>query len=278
MAHPSKYYIKYLLAEGFHKDNDSISSVNKSLDVLGIPSVDADEFDDIKGGLSFPPNFSFRNKEHAATVKFMKAERIHDLWNPHNGDADVFRFMELKQPLETTKILILGRLDHEDIAQRVTTKHRLPKQLTGRMVQLVEHYFWNAEEVSEQEWTKLLYESCMSHTYLAAVRGGDKHALFKAGFDPEVGGKEVLRNAFTHAHFRLDATRHMPDCKDTADIIAKLSKELVNLYDAIFGEGEDLKKIMEDLHAFKMSHEDHEIPSIRELAGEGSFSGEGGKK
>lgn len=276
--HPATFYIKYLLAERHAEGGLSDGEANSALSSLGLNPVEPDEFDRLKAAfqVSLPKAFMFHNRGHAETSEFMRKERIFQLWNPSNGEREVFDFLMLARPRETAQVLLMGGLGYADIAEKVNSKYRLDASVKESTVKMLFHYFWNVDVATTVEWSRYLHDDPMKHTYLAALRGGPQHAMFRAGFNPEVGGKDVLRNAFMHAHFRLDESRHM-NTEPASAIIARLSKEISTLYEMLYGEGEDLQAIMKDLESLSMKNDDPQIPSVDLLAATGSYSGSGGK-
>jgi hypothetical protein len=282
MSHPAWYYIKYLAIMGRYTDpkSDTLGAVNETLSALKIPEVNSGVFDRIKAGIKFPAKLMLSNKEHAATVKFMKNERVHDVWNPANGDKEVFEFLQLSKPREVAQTLLMGRLPFEDIAEKITTRFRLVKQVDPRTIQLLCHYFWNVDKLSTKEWNDVLWGDPLSHIYIGAMSSPEQ-ALFRAGFNPQVDGKEALKVALTHLFFRIEATRSLPDCKDTSDMLSKMIKELKSLEDALSSGGQEISDIIKELRAFKIANKELPPTSINDIisAGGGSFSGQldGGK-
>lgn len=276
--HPATFYIKFLLAERHSEGGLSNGEANSALASLGINPVEPDEFDRLNASFrsSVPSTFMFNNRGHAETSEFMRKERIFQLWAPSNGERDVFDFLLLARPRETAQVLLIGGLGYDDIAEKVTSKYRLNVSVKESTIKTLFHYFWNVDIATTAEWSTYLHDDPMRHSYMSALRGGPKHALFKAGFDPEVGGKDVLRNAYMHAHFRLDETRHM-NTDPASSIIARLSKEISNLYSMLYGEGEDTLTLLKDLEAIMMKNKDPQIPSVEDIVVTGSYSGTGGK-
>lgn len=282
MSHPAWYYIKFLIIRGRHDDpkSDTAGAINETLIALKIPQIDGDVFDRLKATIKFPRKLMMHNKDHDTTIKFMKQERVHDIWNPVNGERGIFDFLQMSQPRETAQILLMGRLDYGEIAEKVTTRFRLPKQIEPRVIEMMSHYFWNVDILSTKEWDTVLWGDPRAASYSGAMHGPD-HALFRAGFNPQVDGKMALKNALTHIHFRIDATRNLPDVKDTSDILSKLSKELKSLEEALSGGGQEISNIIKELRSFQMANTVMPVKTINDIiaAGGGSFSGQqdGGK-
>jgi len=281
MSHPAWFYIKYLTIMGKYSDpkSDTAGAVNETLTALKIPEIKGDVFERLKAGIKFPSKLVLSNKEHGPTIKFMKQERVHDIWNPTNGEKDVFEFLQMLQLREVVQVLLMGRLEYADIAEKVSTRFKMQKQIAPRTIELFSHYFWNVDILSTKEWEEVIYGDPLYHVYKGATNGPD-HALFRAGFNPQVDGKAALKNALMHIHFRVDATRILPDCKDTADILSKLSKELKSLEEALSGGGQEISNIIKELRSFQMANEVVPTKTIGDiLIAGGSVSGQqtGGK-
>jgi hypothetical protein len=274
MAHPSTNYLKYLLVRGRYETAETAETINETLAAYSLPPITAEEFARLDNFLKVPKGLMLNNRDHGPTIEYMKGERILSIWAPKNGEADIFQLLQFARPRETIQVLLMGGLDFALVAEKASSRHRLNPQLNPRLVEMFYHYFWNVDIASAHDWSQVLWNFEGRPDYLAALKGGAEQALFRAGFNPEVGGIDSLRNAFSHMHFRLDATRCMPDNKDTAEIITKLSRELVSLYDTIFGGGEDMRQLLKEFRAMKLGHRDSGTKSIRDLAANGSFSGE----
>ena len=277
MSHPSIYYVRFLLVTGRSSGSDTIASVNSTLEDLELPVFTEKDFSRAKATFAIPDKLMLSNYSHEPTAKFMRDSKIYSMWNPSDGDLEIFELLQLVRPRETAQILLMGGMKFADIAERVTVKHNLSKKISERTIELLHHYFWNTTYTSATEWHKYLWTSGpRSDLFLGALQG-EEHALFKAGINQDINGKESLRNSYMHVHFRIDATRAMPTCRDTADILSKLIKEQSTLYEAIFGGGEDLKNIVKELQAFKFPDREKLTRSITDIVNAGgSFSGVGG--
>jgi hypothetical protein len=273
MSHPSTYYIKYLVAKGWPNGENPVT-INQSLEDLGLLKISDEEFDRIAASLSPPKGFVPQNPSHQPTMKFMRAEKIFSIWQPSKDDKDVLDLFLVPQVKETIQILLMGRLPAEEIAIRVDKKYS--RETSVKLIEAFSHYFWNVKLASLQEWNELLYRHSLRDHYLAALWGSRNQALFRAGFSPQIDGKKALREAHRNIAMRLEASRMLPDTKDTTAILGRLSKELVMVHMALFGEGAGLEESMRDLKKFKMErNEENNVVSIHSLAPKGNFSGSG---
>jgi hypothetical protein len=76
---------------------------------------------------------------------------------------------------------------------------------------------------------------------------------------------------------RVEATRLLPDNKDTVRMLATLSKELVGVHNALYGEGAGVEDMMKELQRFIMERNAPNVVPITKLAPKGNFSGSGHK-
>jgi hypothetical protein len=280
MAHPCLYYVKFLMVTGRDSGTDSAASIDATLKDLEFPSLEVNEYDRIRNSFKIPPKLMLCNREHEPTAKFMRDEKIYSLWDPTSVDKEIFEFITLAQPRETAQILLMGGIDFVRVAEVVTVKHRMTKQLNARTIELLHHYFWNTTHTGLNAWTKYLWGWTRGDLFIGALNG-EKDAYFKADIDGEYdpNGKDALRYAFSSCHYRMRASRVLPTCKDSADIVTKISKELKALYESIYGEGEDLKNIIKELQAFKLPSNERKTRAILDIVNAGgSFSGAGGKQ
>lgn len=282
MGHPSEYFIKYSLANAWGDDDSTItaSSLNDSMKAFGLPFLSDSEYGRIRGGFSPPVGFRFHTPNHRETIEFMRQERIYTLWQPTEDDQRVISElvsgnMLIKHDLH---ILLMGRLPHEIIAQKLNTKYRLMPELSSRMVDTYHHYFWNVGNTTHAQWNDLLQGNPALDALLAALYCGEQQALYRAGFSPSVDGGRALKEAFRQAYFRLEYLRHLPDSKNVMATFSALSARMLGLYELLYAEGGGLHEQLKMFRQIMMKHKDPDIKAIDtiidKVAG-GSYSGDG---
>lgn len=282
MGHPSEYFLKYSLAQAWSDDESSVtaSSLNDSLKSFGLPYLSDTEYGRIRSAFSPPAGFRFHTPNHRETVEFMKQEKIFTLWNPTEDDQRVISDlvsgnMLIKHDLH---ILLMGRLPHEIIAQKLNLKYRLTPELTSRMVDTYHHYFWNVTNTPHAYWNDLMQGNPAKDALLASLYCGEQQALYRAGFSPSVDGGRALKEAFRQSYFRLEYLRFLPDGKDVMTTFSTITSRLLGLYELLYSEGGGLHEQLKMFRQIMMKHKDPDIKAIDtiidKVAG-GSYSGDG---
>jgi hypothetical protein len=274
MAHPSSFYIKYLLAKGW-PSTENTTTINTTLQECGLLAITEDGFDSIAASMRPPKSFYVQNRTHKPTVQFMMAEKIYSIWNPTKEDKAAVELLLLPQVRETAQILLMGHVEPTEISERLFRKYN--RRITERTVETYKHYFWNVDIASFSEWAVLLHDHPLRDHYVSSLWGSKNQALFRAGFSPSVDGKRALKEAHRNLIMRLEASRILPDTKDTATIVGKLTKELVTVHTALYGDGAGIEESMRDLKKFKMERKAGNVIPITDLAPKGNFSGSGHK-
>jgi hypothetical protein len=279
MGHPSTNYVRYLVvrgaAEGDLRDADStLAYYNEVVDTLtyyNLPPIGDRSFERLIWELRVPLGLQVNNLRHKKTQEYMKQEGLYDIWNPTPKQKEVFNLLRRPLAMDTIKVLLMGHIFPDEISGRVARKHRL--EVSEEAVAMFAHYFWDVEFVSQLDWKSLLQGHPLKDHMMAALNGSPEQARYRAGFTPAIDGERTLKDAHMAIHFRIEATRNMPDSPDTASVLARLAKELVNIHQSIYGEGAGLEEILRKFKAFKMETKDPEVREIMDLAPSGNYSG-----
>lgn len=270
--HPAHYYIKFMLiTEGENEEN--VDTVNQTLKAFNLPKVEESDYERIRASLRFPKTLAIGNRKHRPTIRFMRQEQVYSMWMM--GEAEKGALELLRYPLvkETAQLLLMGRMQSDEVVQWVDKKFLT--KYDSKAIDSFRHYFWNSQLVSLEEWGFLLWGHPMRDHYLASFWGSRKQALYRAGFTPKVDGQMALKEAQRSIYMRLEATRMMSDTKDTARIIATLSKELVSVHMVLYGEGAGAEDAMKKLRQVRLQKSDAKVLPLRALAPGGNHSGSG---
>jgi hypothetical protein len=276
MSHPSESYIKYLLARGSAEGDAGYESVAMTIKSCGLPHLAEDTFNQIEATFNPPEPFMFQNKRHKPTKEFMQEEKIFSMWSPKAEERAALDLLMHHQVREAVQILLMGRLKPSDIAIRVGRKFDV--ELKQRTVQTFAHYFWNVSRVSYNEWRTFFHSDPMRDHYLAARNGSQQQALFRAGLDPVIESEAALKEAYRNLAMRIEATRGEPDTKNTAQTLATLIKEFLNLHAILHGEGKGVEDTVKGLQKLKMERNAPKAKPILKIAKGGNFSGSGSKE
>jgi len=303
MSHPSTNYLKYLtikgLAEGeildvdgveeseLSKTHDGPSDALKELQLfydelqyvmteLGLPGYSFVEFRRMHRHLKIPKYVQFHNPRHKKTSEFMDRMGVREIWNPGPGEREVFVILKNHLVQDTIKILLMGRVSPLDIASRVSRKFDI--NLPVPAVQLYYRYFWNVQKASATEWNDHLRGNYLRSHLMASLHGSPGQALYRAGFNPRIDGAVSLKDLQRTLHYRLEATRMMPDNTDTASILSRLSNQLLTVHQVLYGEGAGLEDTLRKFREFRMELKKVEATPIHELAPHGNYSNSGAKE
>lgn len=281
MKHPSGYYVKYMLADSWNEPEQplTLEAVNLALEDMGLPPVTEKQWEYLLSTFSAPPEFHFNNLKHEPTIKFMRKEKIYNIWSP---TEDVKRVLDMmsdcgdRRYQDDLHILLMGDVPSEVIAEKLSRKYRLKTSITSGMVEAYAHYFWRVKSLTKKEWAAFLRNDEDSDKYLAALYCGEKQALFRAGLNPKYDYKQSLRDSHRQISFRIEFLGHKSDGKMNMDLLTKLTREQRALYDKLFGEGGGFEEQVKEVRRFIMQHKETGIKSFADLLGPGgSYSGDG---
>lgn len=281
MGHPSEYYVRFLLAKGWSNGTESQKTISVTLKNYGLLDISTEAFEAIRDGFSPPPAFFFQNRKHPVTAAFMREQKVYTMWAPKPEEKAAIELIRLPLVRDAIQILLMGHVSPEDIADRVGGKFK--QEMSARTVQTYAHYFWNVDMCGFPEWSFYLHGHPLRDSYLSSLVGSPNQALYRAGFSPQINGKQALRETHRSLFMRIEATRRFPDTRDTALMLAALTKAFLDVHTALHGEGAGMEEMMKEFLKFKMERQKLEkgtttkVVPIRVLAGGGNFSGSGEK-
>ena len=274
MPHPAYYYVKYIILADWPEA--TLESVNETFTGFGFPEFSEEDFTSIMDGLNPPKAFYPQSKSHRATINYLKKEEVHVLWAWKKDAQEAVDILGLPQVRETVQILLTGRVEVEEISQRIYAKYR--KLFSPKAISIYQHYFWKSELLGMQDLRLLLWTHPQRDAYIQSMMGSKNQVLFRAGFSPKIDGRKALREAHRNIAMRIEATRILPDTKDTARMLATLSKELVGVHNALYGEGAGVEDMMRELQRFVMERKAPNVIPINKLAPTGNYSHSGSEE
>lgn len=280
MGHPSEYFIKFTLAQSWGDEDEetTLVSLNKSLHEFGLLGMLELSYDALMADFSPPEGFRFNNKKHPLTKEFMEEEKISGLWSP-NKDSKRVLLEVVDGPAgvrHDLHLLLMGNLPHDVITEKLNTKWRLNPSFNEEMIDTYNHYFWNVDNTTQEDWSKLLEGKPYKDAFMAALRCGEQQALYRAGFSPRVDGMRALKEAHRQAYFRLEALRFEPDSKLTAEVFSKLTARMMGLHEVLFSEGSGLQDQLKQFRQIMMKKRDPNVKAIDAVIDQvGSYSEDG---
>jgi len=283
MSHPSEFFVRFALAQAWGEGENAPTTqeaLNKTLRSFGLLGLLEHHYDFIMGSFEPPTEFRFHSQRHAATKEFMESEKLVTLWK---ADKDAKRVLDelvdghmlVKQDLH---LLLMGRLPHEVITDKLNRKYRLHPGLTQEMVSIYAHYFWNVERASHDEWEELLAGRTYRDAFMAALYCGEQQALYRAGFSPRVDGNRAMKEVYRQAYFKIEALRHKADTRANVTDFSALASKLTKVHEILYSQGTGLQDQLKEFRQIMMQHKDPDVAAvdtvINKLEG-GSYSGDG---
>jgi hypothetical protein len=283
MAHPSEYYIKFLLAKSWGDEENQVTleSLNATLQIYDLPFLQEQYYDHLMLKFQPPTGFRFHSKKNEATREFMKDEGITTLWEPRKDDKRVMVDIvdgDNQLAKHTVQLLLMGDVPAEVIADKTNTKFHINPAFTARMVETYRHFFWNVNKATFGEWETHLEGHRFRDAYLACLHCGDQQALFRAGFRPKVDSRTALADAQRDVYFRLRNLFWKPDDKFIFDTLTRLSGRLSQLHELMKGEGAGAEDQLKKFKAVLMEHTKMDTKTVDDIVDRvrgGSISGDG---
>jgi hypothetical protein len=238
MPHPSHYYVKFVLVQGWIIDPPpDHESITLALQVMGLPGLSENEFNRIRHMMEIPTNLVFSNQRHQPTIDFMKKEKIFTIWQQDEAVKGVLnKLMENLRVRDRLDILLMGRVSSTEIVTRLNALFTLTTPITERMVDAYKHYFWNPDLLNLRDWDKLLEDDPRSDALIAAYLCGPEQAFYRAGFNPMPEDPQFpLRDYYRQAYYVLEASRYKPDTAAWIMMRSRMANDLKAFYELLYG-------------------------------------------
>jgi hypothetical protein len=257
-----------------------METLNETLLLYGLPSLSEYQYNILRGTFEPPEGFRFNSKKHKETAAFMRDEKIYSLWSPNKNTKRVFAEMLDGHNLLKTDlhILLMGRLPDKVIVDRINIKYRIANPFNEAMIAAYRHFFWNVGVATPEEWERVLAGHASRDALMASLYCGEQQALYRAGFNPRVDGRAMLKEIMRQGYFRLQSLRFHEDTKYAIDTYAKLSARLLSVYEVLYAEGAGLQDQLQEFRAILMRHEDPAVKMVDDLIDKvagGGYTGDG---
>lgn len=280
MAHPSHYYIKFLIAQVWGSAvPPTHESVSESLLQLGLPPVTEEEFNRVLQMLGqLPAEFAFANRRHTATVQFMKQEKIFSLWQTDEPVKRVLsELMENLRVRDRIDILLMGQVSSSEIVERLNKMFNLTPPMSARMIDTYRHYFWNPDLLSLKDWSMLLKGDPRSDALLASYLSGPEQAFYRAGFNPMPEDPQFpLRDYYRQAFYVLESSRYKPDTAVWISMRSRMANDLKTFYELLYGGEKGRQDRDASFREFVMKKDPSLYKTWEEM--QGTHSGDGMEK
>jgi hypothetical protein len=271
--HPANYFVKYvILANPTYSDPE----VNKILRDWGfLDPTDPKYFAWMRSDISPPPNFDPANKLHRPSMKFLREEKVYDIFYPGDAMQEAWDILSNPEKRLVVEQVLLARLDTKDASYRINKKQNW--YLTAKGLELFRHYFWNVGLLTFDEWGRYLYgRAALYERYMSLLQGSKNLAYFHLRLDQAMESKHMLKRAQEICFFTLEEAAQKPGTGiEKVKAITTLTKSLVDCHNALSTSDMALKDVLSQFENFRMKHPEVAPPSIRTLAPHGNYSDSG---
>lgn len=280
MRHPSEYFIKYLVTLD-HPMADQNTWIASSLSHLGLPQLEPETSESYLSLIreemeEGKPNPLKPDKEqkHRPSLKYLKDKKIYSLYNPDTyskeATADILGNMQVRPMVET---MLLGRVPHKEIARKVNEKFGM--FLRAESVAAYEHYYWNVNLLTVDDWVRLFEGSKKAGTVESIIQGGRGVALFRLGYPVDVDAKDVLQQTLETLYFDLQDWKTQPRSIEKTKALNMIAKAVTLLDEQLSQAESAIKDSLKAFEKFRIDQLSEKPRSIKQLAPEGNYSGSG---
>lgn len=274
MAHPAEFFIKYLLVAD---EGISLDSINSTLELHGISSIEGADLRKIKDDLGQrPSNFQPWDRTHRATNAWLKKKRIFSLVHPDVATAEMKEKI-LSDPRAREKVdrLLLGNVSH------IEASHRLRKvgvKVSDSAIAEYGHYFWNTHIMGVSDWATYLEHDSSERTsairsaYSLAVLAGPEAAMYRVGIQKQLDGKKIMMEVQSELYHTFLETKTLPLSTKKVEMLSALARGLARIDERVQAGDSALQETLKKFEKFKVLHNEKKPPSLLELAPNGSVS------
>lgn len=272
-AHPAQFYVRYLLLV---QEDPGLAAVNKILSGLGVAqltpeqhAVAADSMRDV------PDDFRPWDPLHLASVRWLKAKRIHSLVHRDETSAAMNTILRDARLREVVERMLIGGVRHTEVVYRT---RNLGFQVTEEAVADFRHYFWNTEVMGTADWSAYFREDKHGRTrdlsdgYDAALLSGAPLALYRSGVRVEVDRKEALEDIYRELIFTFHEVRSLPTTQKKVEMLASLSRSITRVHERMDASDSALQDVLKKFEKFKVLTDDEQLLTANQLAPTGTFS------
>lgn len=272
--HLAEYFIRYLLAsEGTGRD---LAWFNSGLGRLGLPPLEEDTFDEIRGAFVPPRFFNPRDPLHRMSMNFLREQRIYSMFFPGRdllAAQDLLHDRLIRDKLET---VLLGRHNPATAARLVNKA--VGTRLRTKVVSLFQHYFFQVGLFTNEELALVLYDPRADWKISrwaqkkAALWGGPEVAAMRAGVSQRLDSRTIMTKAQHILYCSLLETDEMPNSPQKVSMLRDLVKGLALVDERLASGDTAIQEILEHFRRFRLSHQGGAVLSVETLGGRHSGS------
>jgi len=202
-------------------------------------------------------------KNSAATRRWLRRQRIASLIDSNKHVVKARDFLgnpKLRLALEALIISDASRSSLPRYCKAIAGVLPHPKE-----VKFFEHYFWNVNLLSPQEWTEYLSEHPDEEFLTEARERGPQYTLWKLGYREEIAQEDIVKAVLHEATMRFFETGSKKNTKDTA-VIAKLwSEQIFRSMEELGKSGDAVQEVLNQLKNIAIRLDRTDIASIEAL-------------
>lgn len=274
MAHPSEFFIKYLLILG---DDLSLESINTNLELYGISTVTENEITLYKEDLKdVPKDFRPWESSHRPSVSWLKKKRLYSMVHPDKGMLEM-RDSILSNPRlrENVERMILGNVSFVESSNRLA---KLGTMVSDVAISEYKHYFWNTEVMGISDWAYYLERDSTRRTsaskspYSLALLAGPEVAMYRVGVQKQLDSKKIMMEVQSELYHSFLETKTLPLSSKKVEMLTGLARGLARIDERVQAGDTALQETLKKFEKFKVLHGKEQPPSLLDLAPTGSVS------
>lgn len=273
MHHPSEYWLKFLLiSDPGMLDAELLYELQ--MNAFLPPPTEYLAF--LRKRITQPPlEFNPYNKLHRPSVRYLRKEGVYDLFYPSDDVRSAEQIVHQVFVREQVEQVILARLKMKDMARRLNQKHAW--SLTEGCLQAYQHFFWNRDLLSFDEWGRFLYgRTMMYERYMTMLQGTADLALFHLRLDAVVDSKSMISRVQSIAFNTLEEVNTKPGTgPDKVKAITMLGKTVIDAHVALSTSDMQIKEVLSQFDKFRMGNPEKAVTPLHLLAPRGNHSGSG---
>jgi hypothetical protein len=277
VRHPAEYLIKYFLLQGGGPGAVTDAVLLYRLQNYGfLPPADEPYFGLLRQEMGeIPPNLNLGDRTHRPSVQFLRDEGVFDLFFPDQDMQEALAILNDTFKRTVIEQTVLSRLDPKLAALRLNQKYRW--FLTAETLKLYEHYFWNVNLLSFDEWGRYLFNrSAMYDNYMALLRADQSLAFYHLRLDQTLESKSAIKRAQEIAYYTLEEVAQIPGVKENKiKAIGVLTKAITECHHALNTTDVAMGGVLKQMEKFRVVTNEPAPKDINQLAPAGNFSGSG---
>lgn len=289
MRHPAENYIKYMLIRELaslsmlqqlgqvatpstvaNQDN----SIKKALEEMGYIAPNSNYIASLRTEIGPPPDpFNPLDKLDRESVGYIRKNKVYDMFYDTEAMREAWNILQDRQHRSMIEQIVLAKCINKSLLARVNKRYGT--NFTEDSVRLFEHFFWNHNLLSYEEWGKYLSERSSDYEeYVAMLKASPQLLLFKLRVEQQVESKEMIKRAQQIAHHTLEQVNLQPGVKlSKIQSIGLLTRAITDCDTALAASDAAIATVLKQFERFRMEHPQEPAQDIKQLATTNNYSG-----